>query len=103
MRYSHIFLIALAFIAVSNSSAFAHPMEQDTVSSAEPNKATLPATDKKTGAKTSIKKSKRNTPNDNPIKGETIVFPKVSKVGKSSDDWDTNIGRRGSGNRQAFR
>lgn len=103
MRYSHIVLIALAFIVVSNSSAFARPMEQDTASPAEPNKVTLPTTDKKTAAKTSSRKSKRNASNDNPANGETIVFPKVSKVGKTSDDWDNNIGRRGSGNRQMFR
>lgn len=105
MKYTHIFIIALAFIAFSDSSAFAQNMEKDAVSSAEPDqtKAALPAAGKKTSAKNSGTKHKSKPPNGNPEDSETIVFPKVSKVGKPSDDWETNTGRRGSGNRQTFR
>lgn len=105
MKSKHIFILALAFIAFSESSAFAQGMEQDSVSSAEPDKtkSTLPTAGKKASAKTSSKKSKRNAPDSDSANGETIVFPKVSKVGKPSDDWEPNTGRRGSGNRQTFR
>ena len=111
MKYPHIFMITLALIALFGFSAFAQSMNQDMVSSVEPDttKVTSPAAGKKASTKISGRTSKRKASSDNTATGETIVFPKVSKVEKPTDDWETNSPehsgrtRGGNGNRPMFR
>lgn len=83
-------LIALVLTAFSGSAAFAQDSDR-------------PAVSKKANTKAASKSK------DKSAEGETIIFPKVSKTDKPSDDWGSQSPehsgrtRGGNGNHPMFR